>query len=39
MADTLGARHEIIPEAGHWWALQAPESAATLLREFFASVD
>ena len=39
MADMLGARHEIIPEAGHWWALQAPESAAALLREFFASVD
>ena len=38
VADMLGARHEILPAAGHWWALQAPESAASLLREFFSSV-
>jgi len=23
---------------GHWWPLQAPEAAAALLRDFFASV-
>ncbi len=39
VADMLGARHELLSGAGHWWALQAPEDAAVLLREFHASVD
>jgi pimeloyl-ACP methyl ester carboxylesterase len=39
VADTLGARHEHLPGAGHWWALQAPEDAAALLREFLASTN
>ncbi len=39
VADMLGARHEILPGAGHWWALQGPEDAATQLREFFVSID
>ncbi len=39
VADTLGARHELVSGVGHWWALQAPDDAATLLREFHASVE
>ncbi len=38
VADMLGARHEVLPGAGHWWALETPERAATLLGEFFGSV-
>ena len=39
MAEVLGARHELLVGTGHWWPLQAPEAAAALLRDFFASVD
>jgi pimeloyl-ACP methyl ester carboxylesterase len=38
VAEMLGARHEFLSGAGHWWALQAPEDAAALLREFHASI-
>lgn len=38
MAARLGARHEVLVGAGHWWPLQAPEAGARLLRDFFASV-
>jgi pimeloyl-ACP methyl ester carboxylesterase len=39
MATRLGARHELLEGAGHWWPLQAPEAGAGLLRDFFSSVD
>jgi pimeloyl-ACP methyl ester carboxylesterase len=39
VAAMLGASHELIPEAGHWWPFEAPERAATLLRTFFSSID
>jgi pimeloyl-ACP methyl ester carboxylesterase len=38
VAETLGARHERLDGLGHWWPLQAPETAAKVLGAFFASV-
>ena len=38
VARMLGARHRLLEGVGHWWPLQAPEAAAALLRDFFASV-
>ncbi len=38
VASMLGARHEVIPDAGHWWALQAPVTSAALLQGFFGSI-
>ncbi len=38
MADRLGARHQLMEGAGHWWPLQAPDVAARLLQDFFSSV-
>ena len=39
VAEALGARHERLDGAGHWWPLQAPEAAAALLNDFFSSID
>ena len=39
VAEMLGARHESLDGVGHWWPLQAPEVATTVLREFLESVN
>ncbi len=39
VAEALGARHELLDGAGHWWPLQAPETATALLNDFFSSID
>jgi len=38
VADTLGARHETLHGAGHWWPLQRPEAAAEVLAAHLAAV-
>jgi pimeloyl-ACP methyl ester carboxylesterase len=38
VADSLGARHEALVGLGHWWPLQGPQTAASVLRGFFDSV-
>lgn len=38
VAEMLGARHATLDDIGHWWPLQAPESAAELIKEFHRSV-
>ncbi len=38
VADMLGARQERLEGVGHWWALQAPGLAASVLTAFHASV-
>jgi pimeloyl-ACP methyl ester carboxylesterase len=35
----LGARQATLTGVGHWWALQDPDQAATVLNAFHASVD
>jgi pimeloyl-ACP methyl ester carboxylesterase len=37
-ADTLGAQIEALDGAGHWWALQKPAEAASILTDFITSV-
>jgi hypothetical protein len=34
VADMLGARHTPLEDAIHWWPLQTPESASTIIAEF-----
>ncbi len=36
-AEALGARVHVLEGLGHWWALQAPAEAASVLRDFHAS--
>jgi pimeloyl-ACP methyl ester carboxylesterase len=38
-AETLGARIRVLEGAGHWWALQKPAEAASILTAFISSVD
>lgn len=38
VAAMLGARHQALPGVGHWWPLQDPGQAATVIRAFHASV-
>ena len=38
-AETLGARIRVLEGAGHWWALQKPAEAASILTDFISSVD
>jgi pimeloyl-ACP methyl ester carboxylesterase len=37
-AEILGARIEGLDGAGHWWALQKPAEAASILKDFITSV-
>jgi pimeloyl-ACP methyl ester carboxylesterase len=37
-AELLGARHETMPGLGHWWPVQGPETAASVLQAFHRSV-
>jgi pimeloyl-ACP methyl ester carboxylesterase len=37
-AQTLGARVQVLEGVGHWWALQKPAEAASILTEFVSSV-
>jgi pimeloyl-ACP methyl ester carboxylesterase len=39
VAESLGARHELIEGAGHWWPVQAPDAAAAIYRSFLGSLD
>jgi pimeloyl-ACP methyl ester carboxylesterase len=39
VATLLGARHESLDGAGHWWPLQVPGAAATVIRKFVDSVN
>ena len=39
VAALLGARQETLTGVGHWWALQDPDQAASVLNTFHASVD
>ena len=38
VAETVGARHQVLDGVGHWWPLQAPAASADVLREFLHSV-
>jgi pimeloyl-ACP methyl ester carboxylesterase len=38
VATTFNARQATIPNAGHWWALEAPEESAAIIRTFIDSV-
>jgi len=38
VAQMLGARHETLPGLGHWWPVQDPETGASVLRTFHASI-
>jgi len=38
VADMLGARHQPLEGAGHWWALQTPDVAASVLGDFLSSL-
>ncbi|HEX6311352.1 MAG TPA: alpha/beta hydrolase [Acidimicrobiia bacterium] len=38
VAERSGARVEVLEGVGHWWPYEAPERAAAVLREFWASV-
>ena len=38
-AETLGARIRVLEGSGHWWALQKPAEAASILTDFISSVD
>jgi pimeloyl-ACP methyl ester carboxylesterase len=38
VAMTFNAREESIPDAGHWWALEAPVVAAATIRTFIESL-
>lgn len=38
VAESLGARFETIPGAGHFWPYQAPTTAAPVLESFWASL-
>jgi pimeloyl-ACP methyl ester carboxylesterase len=38
VAQMLGARHVSLEGVGHWWPLQAPDSAVAALREFWQSI-
>jgi hypothetical protein len=37
-AKALGARVHVLEGLGHWWALQAPAEAASVLGDFHASL-
>jgi pimeloyl-ACP methyl ester carboxylesterase len=37
VADTLGARHETLDGAGHWWPLQTPSAAGAVLAAFLTA--
>jgi pimeloyl-ACP methyl ester carboxylesterase len=39
MAQTFGAREETLRGVGHWWALEAPQEAAAVIRRFIQSVE
>jgi pimeloyl-ACP methyl ester carboxylesterase len=39
VAERVGARVEVLDRLGHWWMLQDPLRAASVLRSFWASVD
>jgi hypothetical protein len=39
MARTFGAREETLHGVGHWWALEAPQEAAAVIRSFILSVE
>ncbi|MGD0853283.1 MAG: alpha/beta hydrolase [Acidimicrobiales bacterium] len=39
MAMTLNAREATLKDVGHWWALEAPSEAATVIKEFIHSID
>ncbi|MFK0252811.1 alpha/beta fold hydrolase [Streptomyces sp. NPDC090445] len=39
VAGTLGARYESLEGLGHWWMLQDPAKAATVLEKFWADLD
>jgi pimeloyl-ACP methyl ester carboxylesterase len=38
VAKTFRARQAVIPDAGHWWALETPVVAAATIRNFIESV-
>jgi pimeloyl-ACP methyl ester carboxylesterase len=38
VAQSLGARHELIEGAGHWWPVQAPDAAAAIYGDFLSSL-
>ncbi len=38
-AETLGAKIRAFEGVGHWWALQKPAEAASILKGFISSVD
>lgn len=38
VAETLGARFEVLPDAGHFWPYQAPQAAAAVLTSFWDSL-
>lgn len=39
VARTFGASHATLKNVGHWWALEQPREAATVIKEFIRSVD
>jgi pimeloyl-ACP methyl ester carboxylesterase len=38
-AEALGAQVEVLEGVGHWWALQKPAEAASILTGFISSID
>jgi hypothetical protein len=38
VAKTLNARQATIRDAGHWWALEAPEESAATIRTYIDSL-
>lgn len=38
LADRTGATVVELPDAGHWWMLESPESAATVVTDFWAGL-
>ncbi len=39
LAETLGARHEVVPEAGHGLVLERPDRVAALLAPYYDELD
>ncbi len=39
VARTFGAREATLKGVGHWWALEGPREAATVIKDFIQSVD
>ena len=39
VAETFSARHETLHGVGHWWALEDPRGAASVIEEFIGSIN